>query len=202
MNPSTINKIESSLGLAHDFFENLLLEDDWSFIIKIHALIEAVCTDLLLYHFKESNLVEPITFLDLSNQRYGKTVFLKKLELITSEHTKMINELGKIRNAFAHKISDLGKTFEEKLNEYDKNQVKNFHSAFPLEGAIAACLMREVHGLSSLPKLESSDCIKIIKSRNFDLKLQIWAAVFGFLIHTDEIKGFSDYRQWEKSKDL
>jgi len=33
--------------LPDDFYNNLLKEDDWSFVIKLHSLIEASVTHLL-----------------------------------------------------------------------------------------------------------------------------------------------------------
>jgi len=36
-----IPKLEEDLSIQNGFFNNLLKEDDWSFIIKIHALFES-----------------------------------------------------------------------------------------------------------------------------------------------------------------
>lgn len=46
-----ILELESKIGVKSGFFASLLEEDDWSFVIKLHALFEAACTHLLLYHF-------------------------------------------------------------------------------------------------------------------------------------------------------
>jgi hypothetical protein len=53
-----ILELESKLGLDQGFFGNLQSEDDWSFVIKLHALFEAACTHLLLFHFQELELTD------------------------------------------------------------------------------------------------------------------------------------------------
>ena len=47
-----IAELEQRIGVAPGFFDGLVQEDDWSFVIKLHALLEAACTHFLLFHFK------------------------------------------------------------------------------------------------------------------------------------------------------
>lgn len=202
MKETTLNRFEKEFGLPIGFIEHLLAEDDWSFVIKINVLVEAACNNILLYHFKEPDISGPLSFLELADPRKGKIVFLKKLGLISSGHSKMIAQLGKLRNDFAHKISDIHKTLEDKFNGFDKNQKKNFLEAFPLEGAVAQILMRDYHNVQALPKLETKDMISKLKNKEYNLKLQIWSSVFSFLTHIEEIEGFSDYRQHEKAEQV
>ncbi len=53
--------LERRIGLPEGFFAHLLDENDWSFIIKLHALFEAACTHMLLFHFQEPELEGLIT---------------------------------------------------------------------------------------------------------------------------------------------
>ena len=48
-----LDELESNIGVEQGFFDRLLHEDDWSFVIKLHAVFEAVVTHLLTYHFQE-----------------------------------------------------------------------------------------------------------------------------------------------------
>ena len=69
--------LESKMGVRNGFFETLRdAGDDWSFVIKLHALIEAACTHLLLYHLEEPVLSEAISRLDLSSRPVGKVAML------------------------------------------------------------------------------------------------------------------------------
>lgn len=63
-----LEELESRVGVSPGFFRCLLDEDDWSFVIKLHALFEAACTHLLLYHFKEPNLARVFSRLELSGK--------------------------------------------------------------------------------------------------------------------------------------
>ena len=42
-----ITQLERRLGLPEGFYERLVREDDWSFVIKLNALFEAACTHAL-----------------------------------------------------------------------------------------------------------------------------------------------------------
>ena len=72
-------ELEQRIGVQSGFFESLLQEDDWSFVIKLHALLEAACTQLLLFHFKEPALGRVLARLELSNKTTGKVAFLDAL---------------------------------------------------------------------------------------------------------------------------
>ena len=41
-------QFEQCLGLPNGFYEKLLGEDDWSFIVKLSALFEAACSHILV----------------------------------------------------------------------------------------------------------------------------------------------------------
>ena len=43
-----VRQLEENLQLPVGFFESLVQEDDWCFITKLHALIEAAVTHLLV----------------------------------------------------------------------------------------------------------------------------------------------------------
>lgn len=50
-----VEELVKELGLPEGFYAELLGEDDWSFIIKLHALMEAAVTGLIvaaLGHFQ------------------------------------------------------------------------------------------------------------------------------------------------------
>jgi len=190
-------ELEDNLGLNHGFFESLLEEDDWAFVIKLHAFVDAACSELLLYHFKEPNLETTLTQIELGNIKTGKIVFLSKLGLITPEHKRAIQELSKLRNSFAHNVRDAHATLKGKFEKLDKQQKNNFLNAFPKEGAIAVRLMRNYHDFKKVPEIDPERIVEEL-NKEFDLKLQIWSSVLGLLIHFTDIKGFCDMRQQDK----
>lgn len=196
---SNILAFEEKFNLPVGFFDSLLEEDDWSFIIKLHSVVEAICTDALAYHFGESDLRETLSQLELSNQKVGKIVFLSKVGLITSDHKRIIVELSKLRNNYVHRISDITVSLSDKYAELDKNQKSNFLAAFPNFGAEFFLMAKEHLGFEKLEKYEVTN--KQINSGSpIDIKLQIWSSVWGLINHFSEIKGFSDFKRWEKAK--
>ena len=130
--------------------------------------------------------------LELGNPRTGKVIFLKKLGLITSEHSKQIRELSKLRNECAHKVSDASKTIEDKFRDFDKQQRKNFLGAFPVESTLIARLMKEFTNYKSLPAIDPESLISALKNKvkHYDFKLQIWLC-FGQLVKVVRQGGYS-----------
>ncbi len=205
---SDILGFEKRLNLPRGFFDKLLNEDDWSFIIKLHSFVEAICTDVLTYHFGESKLRDILAQLELGNQKIGKIAFLRKVGLISSETKRIIMELSKLRNSYVHKIDDVSKSLTDKFSELDKNQKKQFLSTFPNSHIMFLQEFQKVLKERNLFKAhlrtytfynyEISDKKIDMNDTNanypINIKLQIWKAVWDLMTHFGEIEGFSDYR--------
>ena len=110
-----VHEIEKDLTIPKGFFWSLLKEDDWSFIIKLHSLIEAAITHLLVKEIARPELENIFANLELSNYRTGKMVFLKDLGLLKPYH-KYVQELSAIRNDFVHNISNVTVSLKEYLD--------------------------------------------------------------------------------------
>lgn len=135
-----INELETDLGIPSGFYQELVKEDDWSFIIKLHALLEAAITRLLTeimglplkaYFPKDSDrypgdLSDVFSWLELSNQRTGKIAFVKTLYILDEEQRRFIRSLSELRNKLVHDVQNIGFTFEQHLQSMDKNQLSNF----------------------------------------------------------------------------
>jgi hypothetical protein len=67
-------ELERAVGVREGFFHRLVDEDDWSFVIKLHALFEAACAHLLLFHFREPELADIVARLELSNKTKERCV--------------------------------------------------------------------------------------------------------------------------------
>jgi hypothetical protein len=51
-----LSSIEQEIGEKHEFLYDLIKQDDWTFVIKAHALIEAAMTQMLVDHLGEPRL--------------------------------------------------------------------------------------------------------------------------------------------------
>lgn len=96
-----IDSLEGDLGIPKGFVEALVKEDDWSFIVKTHALVEAVLTQLLVVAINCNAVEDNIATLPMRT----KLDFAEKLELIDGRERACIQSLLSLRNKLAHNIS-------------------------------------------------------------------------------------------------
>ena len=118
-----VNNLEKKLQIRSGFFDSLYQEDDWSFIIKAHAIIEASVSSLITEYFGEEKLIEIFSRIELSNKSYGKIIFLKHLNFLDKEERRFISSLSEIRNKLVHNIKEIDfsiKTFVDSLNKSKK----------------------------------------------------------------------------------
>lgn len=137
-----IKEIEKELSIPKGFFECLIKEDDWSLIIKLHSLIEAAVTHLIVKEIARPELEDVVANLALSDYRTGKMVFLRDLGLLNPYH-KYVQQLSKIRNDFVHNISNVRLSLKEYLDN-KPDQGKEFYK-----------VIRDVHkklGLKNSPQ--------------------------------------------------
>ncbi len=201
-----ILELEVKIGLEKGFFNKLLKEDDWSFIIKLHALFESACTQLLLFHFNETGMVEVISRLELSNKTTGKLAFLKATELLGNGDRKYISSLSEIRNKLVHDVRYTNYSLIEMIDSLTTKQLTGFARTFnPFE----AIIIDIQEGKSPFPKtkgtldLPSNYNINMLKSRlKENPKEYIWHGAYGVLVSIVEMHGYSDFRQWEKAKKI
>ncbi|RZG09022.1 hypothetical protein EXT48_02315 [Pseudoalteromonas sp. CO348] len=105
-----------------DLLLKLVEEDDWSFVIKIHAFIEAMVTELIITQISDSRIKSTVERLPLSDGQASKLKMVKELNLLNSNERKFIRYFSSLRNELAHNIENVNFTFEGYINSLDKNQ--------------------------------------------------------------------------------
>ncbi len=118
---SSIDLLEEKLM----FLLDLLKEDDWTFVIKAHALIEAAVTQMLVEHLGEVELTKIIELLPLSDTRTGKIAVARQLTLLDDKQRRFIRYFSELRNSLVHRLDNLGFTFENYVSTLDTNQRRN-----------------------------------------------------------------------------
>jgi hypothetical protein len=116
--------LEARLGLPRGFYDNLLREDDWSFVIKLNALLEGVCTHVLSARLNAPELIGALAHLDFGNPKCGKVALLRAARAISTEQASIIRSLAELRNELVHNISNVHFSFKGYVNAMDKNQLK------------------------------------------------------------------------------
>lgn len=117
---------EARLGLPDGFFGSLLDEGDWSFVIKLNALIEAACSDALAARLHSPQLASSLSTLDLGHNKHGKVALLRTLGAVTNDQAATMQLLYELRNLLAHNIQQVRFSFESYIASLDKNQKRNF----------------------------------------------------------------------------
>jgi uncharacterized protein YutE (UPF0331/DUF86 family) len=104
------------------FIIELLSQNDWSFIIKSHAYLEAVVTQLIIDHLDESSLKGFVERLPLSDSQTGKIAILKELDILEPETRKFIRWFSELRNSIVHKVENIDFDLKSHFLKLDKNQ--------------------------------------------------------------------------------
>lgn len=121
--------VERDLGLPKGFIARLQEEDDWSFVIKLHALVEAA-TSHLLSQVVDARLDDVFSFLELSNKRTGKLAFIGALDLLSKPIRRYISALSELRNLLVHNVRNVGFQFDGYIASLNKEQRRNFLESF------------------------------------------------------------------------
>jgi hypothetical protein len=126
-----IVEMEKATGVRPGFFPSLITDktDDWSYVIKLHALIEAALTHLLTTAANKPEMAQVYALLDTSDLRKGKAAFARGLDLLSMDEIKFVRALSEMRNKFVHDVKNAGMTIEQWYAAMDDNQKKNFVEA-------------------------------------------------------------------------
>lgn len=125
-----ISEIEKRTGVRPGFFEELIHEDDWSFIIKSHALIESACAQILSEKTGVKETIDIFSRLELGARNTGKLAFLKAYGLLIEKERRFISALSELRNTLVHNVSHTSFVLHDYVNSLDKNQRAKFVEDF------------------------------------------------------------------------
>ncbi|TPD73750.1 hypothetical protein [Flavobacterium microcysteis] len=124
--------VENDYLEKFNFLTKLLQDDDWSFVIKSHSLIESLVTELIVNKI-DTDLKKVVERMPLHGE-ISKISIAKTYNLIPSEQIKFLIKLSEIRNNIVHKYENINFTFETYLSTLDKNQIKNWKEMLLWEG--------------------------------------------------------------------
>lgn len=137
-----IHKLEGDLGLRVGFCEAILKEDDWSFIVKLHALLEAAISHLLTEtlciatqgydadQVDKSALSKHFAWVELSDKRRGKTSLAHSLGLLFETEVRFINHLSELRNTLLHDVRNTSFSLNAHIASLDRQQSDKFIASF------------------------------------------------------------------------
>lgn len=121
-----VEAVEPQLGLEAKFFRNLYKDGDWSFIIKLHALIESCLSRELVAVVEPEGLKSFVRKLDLAGGRTSKLELLKSVAEISSNELKVIRGVAKIRNRLVHDVRHVSFDLVKCLNQLTRREQDEF----------------------------------------------------------------------------
>jgi hypothetical protein len=126
-----ISDLEKKILLPKGFCESLISEDDWSFVIKTHALFEAALSQLLAHHLGKPELLDVLTRLETSNTSTGKLAIAKSLGYLEDEERRLIRSWSELRNALVHDVTNTSFNFKAHIMlmsaDNQKKYLRNFY---------------------------------------------------------------------------
>ena len=90
------------LGLTHSPLRSLENDDDWTFVIKMYAIVEAALNHLLMVCLNDPKLSEITAKLPTNDQRKGKMAFIKAYHLLSEDSCLFVRLFSDIRNSAVH----------------------------------------------------------------------------------------------------
>ncbi|NMG64813.1 hypothetical protein GPA19_07615 [Azoarcus indigens] len=144
--------LEEAFGLPQKFIDGLINEDDWSLIIKSHALLESACSGMLCHYFGKYELIDIFAHLDMSNKKYGKIAFISALKLLSKAERRFISELSELRNMLVHNASNVTFSLENYFSNATKEKQERYHSALNLRLKKISTKTEVIEGVNLLIK--------------------------------------------------
>jgi len=109
----SLARLEQDCDFPSGFCLGLLQESDWSFVIKLHALLESAVSQLLVNAVARKELADVFANLEMSNMKTGKLAFVKALDLLPRAHLDFIRGLSELRNQLAHRVTNVSLNITE-----------------------------------------------------------------------------------------
>jgi hypothetical protein len=92
--------LKRTLGFPHSPLHTLESATTiWTFVVKMHAIVEAAINHLLIVRLNDPKLGDVITKLPTNDQRKGKMAFVKAYNLLSEDSCLFVGLFSKIRNA-------------------------------------------------------------------------------------------------------
>ncbi len=128
-------QMQVNAGLSDDFLDRLINDgDDWSFVVKGHALLEAAFNQFLVQALGRPSLSTFIARMQLGGGRTGKLAMAVAIGGITPGTNTFANRLNEIRNTVVHDVDNTSFSFSSLTKENRNAWLK----AATLEGFVVA----------------------------------------------------------------
>jgi hypothetical protein len=126
-----IQDIRSGAEKCASFLEKLDQDNDWAYLIKVQALIEASITEAIIARLGDERIRRLVERLPLADTEIGKIALAKDLDLLDSSQRKFVRRLASLRNNLAHRVDHVDFTFATYLSGLNAPQVDEWRRTIP-----------------------------------------------------------------------
>lgn len=99
IDPARLHRLEQGLDVVPGFLAELEGGDEWSYVVKMHALVEATLTRRLLAAVGRAELDSTLHRLELGTHRRGKLAFVRALRLLGDADIRFVRFLDEVRSS-------------------------------------------------------------------------------------------------------
>lgn len=128
-----MKEFEQRIGVRSGFFNELTREDDWSFVIKLHAFVEACLTNAICAVLGRPELEDVVSRLDTSNNQSGKLAIVKRLGMLNKPQRRFVAVLSELRNDLAHNARSVDFSFKQHMAAMPERELNQFCVALSLD---------------------------------------------------------------------
>jgi hypothetical protein len=121
--------LNESVGISRALLDSLDKDDDWTFIIKMHGILEAALNHLILGRLHEPKLADIVSHLETNDRRTGKIAFIKAYDLLPSRACLFVRMLSEVRNRAVHDVKNFDLDLIKYLQGLNKEQRNNWKIA-------------------------------------------------------------------------
>lgn len=126
--PNPADALLASVGLPPNFMLEIFNESDWSMIIKLHAIFEAVVGSLIVKQLRTPEIEAVVTHMEFNNPRSGKVAFARSLALLGKKEVAFLRGFSELRNSLVHDIGNVQFNVSDYVCGLDSAGLKKFKS--------------------------------------------------------------------------
>ena len=126
---TSLTTIQERLHAHLDFVTELREGDDWSFVIKAQALLEACITEAILVRLGDDRIKKIVETMPLVGNNASKLQFAKDLGLMNASQRRFVKKLATLRNHLAHRVEYVNFKFPEYIASLDKSERKDWQES-------------------------------------------------------------------------
>jgi hypothetical protein len=127
---SELSELEKEIGVQPGFFEGLIHEDSWSFVIKTCAFFQTLIAQTLSLQLGRPELFPELSNLPFAESKAGLITMAEKIGAIDKQAARTLTKLAQIRNHLAHDVTFSSFDWVLHFKSLDTQQRLSFRNAF------------------------------------------------------------------------